>query len=227
MTSKAIKTIESLTTVHQALESCLKGINKAELLRLKLEAESAGTYTSAMKAAQLAGNLDTFKAEWSSFEDKIRGNVDGIAKACGCSRGKDSAGKYKDTWTIPSSFMAVKSVIIKAFEHGVPLVDEKGAPRSYNAVKTEKESAVKAAKVKELEGDALVLHKVNEVLGMIQSRVTKLEGKALAEVLAALQTVHKALPAPSKDKGTAKSTADSIVSEGEAKPKARRRRKAA
>ena len=70
--------------------------------------------------------------------DGIRTNADGLAKELKC-----KPAKKEGQFTVPGAAMSAKSVLLSAFDYGIPMLDdESGEPRPFTNIRDE----VKAAK---------------------------------------------------------------------------------
>lgn len=112
-----------------------------------------GTFT------QLASEMDSesFEQSMDNLFASIRVNTKGIAK-----RVKAKANDKGDGWKIPSSMSSAKSVLLSAYEYGVPLLDEEtDAPRPFGTIRKEAKAAKQAEEqaertLQEIQRDMLV-----------------------------------------------------------------------
>lgn len=127
-----------------------------------------GAYTRLTAIAAESGRED-FEAATSAVMDAIRGNANGFATAIGAQPNKKG-----DAFTIPSGFMTAKSVLLSAFDHGVPMLDdESGEVRPFGQIRKD----VKAAKDEELDA-----HKSDNDRALDEARAAL---SSLSEVLGA------------------------------------------
>ena len=116
-----------------------KGVAKANVDAQKANDKRMGAYGTFTQLAMDMGS-DDFGSAMDHLFESIRANVDGIAKKVGADPTKD--GK---AWTVPGSMSTAKSVLLGAFEYGVPFEDDHGV-RAFGAIRTDVKQAKKAEK---------------------------------------------------------------------------------
>lgn len=104
----------------------------------ELRESRAGTYNTAVEAAVAAGgNAKAFEEVFEEVFEDIRQDRGGIAVELGCAIAARKGDNGEPVYRIPSGMSAAKSILTRALERKVALQDDDGAPRAYNAIRSD------------------------------------------------------------------------------------------
>jgi hypothetical protein len=185
------------------LQSLAPAFAEAREARERSDNTRDGAHDMAVDAAIACGDWESFEPVIAELERQIRENVDGAADAWQAKPGK-SEGRF----IVPNTVSHIKSRIKKAFELGVPLTDDDGQPRAFNAIKADvkdTQAAIKAERESEARAENIAacgdLRAYGaELVAMAFELVKDLPEAQLAEFVTSLESaISKHAPAETDD----------------------------
>lgn len=136
---QAIMTDETLS-VRERMEAALAEGKLVQQAAEKVQNRREGVYATFTRIASETGR-DAFEGAVTDLEQRIVANVEGTAVRIGAKLNKKG-----DAFAIPENLRSAKSVLLGAFDHGIPMLDDEAdAPRSFSAIRKDVQAAKKAA----------------------------------------------------------------------------------
>ena len=166
MTKQVVKAFDA--DQLKLIVASVQGIDKANKAVEQANEKRTGSYATFTLLATEMGQEDFAQCMESLFAD-IRVNKGGIARKV-----KAPANDKGDAWKIPSAMSSAKSVLLTAYEFGVPMLDEEtDQPRPFGTIRKEANAAKKSEAqaertLQEIERDQLADH-LREFAGSIAS----------------------------------------------------------
>jgi len=179
--------IENFENLPLAIQDTMAAMFKSRNA-VKKASEANVSTTDRMVTIALAADSETSLAE--AFDDVFLSiKSDGrVATRVGAKK-RDKAGKNGERYTVPQTFMNMKSVLCGALRREVAFLDDEGNQRSYSAIRKDNAALVAEEKADKLTGDDAVRAQAHEYLATLATAVDAASDVDLTELAETLCTI--------------------------------------